>query len=243
MPNAGEAPQALADWVSYVQHLNNKQTLAMQNMLREQQNLIQNMLDQALSRVTIQPTQSPSGMSPSRLQVNFPGPSYVDNTLPSVATRADRGKTPLTYPNNVPLGGGSGGHAQVLWVHFGMNPQNVNRPAYQRPFPERIINEHPLPRNYRPLDFHSFSGEDGASTIEHVGRFTAQLGEVDNNPFHKLQLFGLSLTRTFFSWFANLLPGQLQNWEGLEAAFHARFFNPLPTVSLTDLLEIRQMPE
>ncbi|XP_051132660.1 uncharacterized protein LOC127252511 [Andrographis paniculata] len=108
-----------------------------------------------------------------------------------------------------------------------MNPQTVNRPTYQRPFPEKIINEHPLPRNYRPPDFHSFSGEDGASTIEHVGRFTAQLGEVGNNPFHKLQLFRLSLTRTTFSWFANLPLGQLQTWE----------------VSLTDLLEIRQMPE
>ncbi|XP_051148212.1 uncharacterized protein LOC127263230 [Andrographis paniculata] len=133
--------------------------------------------------------------------------------------------------------------AQVLRVHFGMNPQTVNRPVYQRPFPERIINDHPLPRNYRPPDFYSFSGEDGASTIEHVGRFTAQLGEVGNNPFHKLQLFGLSLTRTAFSWYVSLPPGQLQTWEDLEADFHGRFFNPLPTVSLIDLLEITQMPE
>ncbi|XP_051140978.1 uncharacterized protein LOC127258242 [Andrographis paniculata] len=124
-----------------------------------------------------------------------------------------------------------------------MNPQTANRLAYQRPFPKRIINEHPLPRNYRPPDFHSFSGEDGASTIEHVGCFTAQLGEVGNNSFYKLQLFGLSLTRTVFSWFPNLPPGQLQTWEGLEAAFHARFLNPLPKVPLTDLLEIRQIPE
>ncbi|XP_051139086.1 uncharacterized protein LOC127256903 [Andrographis paniculata] len=225
-----------------------------QKMLREQQNLMQNMLNQALSRVTLQPIQTPPESSPSRLQTNFAGPSYVDSTFPSaIAPRVDRGKTPLTYPNNIPLGvrteptdrneerlGGQAHNpipvfdpvpprvdpediAQVLRVHFGMNPQTVNRPAYQRPFPKRVINDHPLPRNYRPPDFHSFSGEDGASTIEH--------------------LFGLSLTRTVFSWFANLPPGQLQTWEGLEAAFHARFFNPLPTVSLADLLEIRQMPE
>ncbi|XP_051127700.1 uncharacterized protein LOC127249109 [Andrographis paniculata] len=253
----------------------------MQNMLREQQmlweqqNLMQNTLNQALSRVTLQPIQTPLELSPSRLQANFAGPSYVDNTFPSViAPRVDRGKTPLTYPNNIPLGvrteptdlrgerlGGQTHNpiqvldpvppprvdpediAQVLRVHFGMNPQIVNRPAYQRPFSERIINEHPFPRNYRPPDFHLFSGEDGASTIEHVGHFTAQLGEVGNNSFYKLQLFGLSLTGTVFSWFANLPSGQLQTCENLEAAFHARFFNPLPTVSLTDLLEIRQMPE
>ncbi|XP_051141289.1 uncharacterized protein LOC127258482 [Andrographis paniculata] len=77
----------------------------------------------------------------------------------------------------------------------------ANRSAYQRPFPERIINEYPLPRNYRPPDFHAFSGEDGSSTIEHVGRFTTQLGKIGNNPFYKLQLFGLSLTRTASSWF------------------------------------------
>ncbi|XP_051145428.1 uncharacterized protein LOC127261224 [Andrographis paniculata] len=112
---------------------------------------------------------------------------------------------------------------QVLRVHFGLNSQMANRPAYQRPFPERIINDYPLPRNYRPLDFHAFSGEDGSSTIEH--------------------LFGLSLTRTAFSWFVSLPPGQIQTWERLEMAFHARFFNPLPTISLTDLLELKQYPE
>ncbi|XP_051134948.1 uncharacterized protein LOC127254098 [Andrographis paniculata] len=244
MPNAGETPQAPADLVSYVQQLNNQHNLAMQNMLREQkmlreqQNLMQNMLNQALSRVTLQPTQTPPELSPSRLHANFVGPSYVDSTFPSAAaTRVDRGKTPLTYPNNVLPGvraeptdpreerlGGQAHNpipifdpvpprvdpediAQVLRVHFGMNPQTVNRPAYQRPFSERIINEHPLPMNYRPPDFHSFSGEDGASTIEHVGCFTAQLGEVGNNSFYKLQLFGLLLTRTVFSWFANLPPG------------------------------------
>ncbi|XP_051141295.1 uncharacterized protein LOC127258488 [Andrographis paniculata] len=115
---------------------------------------------------------------------------------------------------------------QVLRVQFGLNPQMANHPAYQRPFPERIINDYPLPRNYRPPDFHAFSGEDGSSTIEHVGRFTTQLREVGNNTFYKLQLFGLSLTRTAFSWFVNLPPGQIQTWEGLEMAFHARFFNP-----------------
>ncbi|XP_051117851.1 uncharacterized protein LOC127242376 [Andrographis paniculata] len=98
--------------------------------------------------------------------------------------------------------------AHVLRVQFDLNPQIANRPAYQRPFPERIINEYPLPRNYRPPDFHAFSGEDGSCTIEHMGRFTAQLGEI-----------------------------------GLEMAFHARFFNPLPTVSLTDFLEMKQYPE
>ncbi|XP_051118544.1 uncharacterized protein LOC127242877 [Andrographis paniculata] len=252
MPNTGEMPQTPANWVSYVQQLNNQYNLAIQNMLREQkmlreqQNLMQNTLNRALSKVTLQPIQTPPELSPSRLQANFVGPSYVDNTFTSViAPRVDRGKTPLTYPNNIPLGvrteptdlrgerlGGQAHNpiqvldpvpprvdpediAQVLRVHFGMNPQKVNRPAYQRPFPERIINEHPLPRNYRPPDFHSFSGEDGASTIEHDR----------------------------FSWFTNLPPGQLQTWEGLEATFHARFFNPLPTVSLTYLLEIRQMPE
>ncbi|XP_051143422.1 uncharacterized protein LOC127259854 [Andrographis paniculata] len=104
--------------------------------------------------------------------------------------------------------------AHVLRVQFGLNLRMANRPAYQRPFPERIINEYPLRRNYRPPDFHAFSGEDGSSIIEHVGRFTAQLGEIDTN-------LG----------------------EGLEMAFHARFFNPLPTVSLTNLLEMKQYPE
>ncbi|XP_051118094.1 uncharacterized protein LOC127242557 [Andrographis paniculata] len=95
-----------------------------------------------------------------------------------------------------------------------MNPQTVNRLAYQRPFPKRIISEYPLPRNYRPPDFYSFSGEDGSSTIEHVGRFTAQLGEVGNNQFHKLQLFGWSLTRTAFSCLTHRPPGNQANAGG-----------------------------
>ncbi|XP_051135427.1 uncharacterized protein LOC127254378 [Andrographis paniculata] len=260
------------------------------------------MLDHVFSRFTLYPNM-PQAVSHARFQATFPGstlagPTYVDNTFPSVTTfnRTDMGKTPLTFPDNVPLGPigdnpqphivmeerlggqthnpipvepnvprkerlGEQAHnsipvfdpvpprvdpediAQVLRVHFGMNPQTINRPVYQRPFPERIINDYPLSRSYRSPDFHVISGEDGSSTIEHVGRFTAQLVEIGNNPFYKLQLFGMSLTRTTFSWFVNLPPGQIQMWEGLEMAFHARFFTPLPIVSLTDLLELKQYPE
>ncbi|XP_051113440.1 uncharacterized protein LOC127239373 [Andrographis paniculata] len=178
---------------------------------------MQNMLDQVLFRITLH-LSTPLTLSLSRFQATFLGPtfaepSYVDSTIPSAtaSNRADRGNTPLTFPNNVPFGpridntqpnitreDRQGGHihdpiyipdhqhlrldpeeiAHVLRVHFGMNPHVANRLVYQRPFSEMIINDYLLPRNYRPSDFYTFSREDGSSTIEHVVRFTAQLGVI-----------------------------------------------------------------
>ena len=132
--------------------------------------------------------------------------------------------------------------ADTLRTHFGMNVRPMARPTYRKPYPDYVTNGHPLPRGCRIPDFHPFSGEDGASTIEHISRFTAQLGELSLNPYYKMQLFSLSLTRSAFSWFANLEPGIFHTWEEMEAAFHSRFYNPIPAVSLADLLEARQGP-
>lgn len=133
--------------------------------------------------------------------------------------------------------------ADMLRDQFGLNVRPTGRMAYQKPYPEAITRDHPLPRGFRVPDFATFSGEDDSSTIEHIGRFTAQLGENARNPYYKMQLFSLSLTKTAFSWFANLPPGHFRTWENMEGAFHTRFFNPVPTVSVTDIVDAKQLPK
>jgi hypothetical protein len=44
----------------------------------------------------------------------------------------------------------------------------------------------PYPRGYRAPEFAKFSGEDGKTTLEHVGQFILQYGEASVNNALKL---------------------------------------------------------
>jgi hypothetical protein len=65
------------------------------------------------------------------------------------------------------------------------------------------------PRCYRVLEFLKFSGEDGKNTLEHVGQFILQCGEVSDNDALKLRPFPLSLSDTVFTWFTSLAPNSI----------------------------------
>jgi hypothetical protein len=47
--------------------------------------------------------------------------------------------------------------------------------------------------------FSKFSGEDGKTTLEHVGQFILQCGEASANDVLKLRMFPLSLSSTTFT--------------------------------------------
>jgi len=81
---------------------------------------------------------------------------------------------------------------QVLRETFGLEPKGRGR-VYQKPYPADY-GQIPFLRNYRVPDFAKFNGEDGKTTLEHVGQFTLQCGEAGSSDILKLHMFPLSLS-------------------------------------------------
>jgi hypothetical protein len=67
------------------------------------------------------------------------------------------------------------------------------------------------------LSFLSLGGGDyGKTTLEHVGQFILQCGEVSANDALKLLMFPLSLPGTVFTWFTSLAHNSIFTWAQLE---------------------------
>ncbi|CAN0880135.1 hypothetical protein LINGRAHAP2_LOCUS13485 [Linum grandiflorum] len=100
--------------------------------------------------------------------------------------------------------------AQLLTEQLGMGVRPTIPPVYRKPYPEWVDRHHPFPRGFRVPEFATFTGMGDQSTVEHVGRFTVQCGDVGD--FVKLRLFGNSLTGPAFAWYVNLPSNSIQNW-------------------------------
>jgi hypothetical protein len=80
--------------------------------------------------------------------------------------------------------------------------------VYQKPYPD-YCDKLPYPRGYRVPEFPKFSGEDGKTTLEHVGQFILQCGEASANDALRLKLFPLSLSDIAFTWLTSLAPNYI----------------------------------
>ena len=54
--------------------------------------------------------------------------------------------------------------------------RQIGRPEFYKPYLEIIDKENPYLRGYKIIDLSLFFGEDGQSTLEHVSRFTCNVG-------------------------------------------------------------------
>jgi hypothetical protein len=81
------------------------------------------------------------------------------------------------------------------------------------------------PRGYRVPEFSKFSGEDGKTTLEHVGQFILQCGEASANDALKLRMFPLLLSGIAFTWFTSLASNSIFTWAQLEQKFHEYFYS------------------
>jgi hypothetical protein len=97
--------------------------------------------------------------------------------------------------------------ATILHESFGIEPKGRGR-IYQKSYPNYYDQLH-YPRGYRVPEFAKFSGEDGKTTLEHVGQFILQCGDARANDTLKLRMFPLSLSITAFTWFASLAPNSI----------------------------------
>ena len=111
---------------------------------------------------------------------------------------------------------------QVLRETSGLEPKGRGC-VYQNPYPVEY-DQIPYPRNYRVPDFSKFNGEDGKTTLEHVGQFTLQCGQSSSNDMLKLRMFPLSLSETAFTWFSLLALNSIFSWAQLEQKFCEYFF-------------------
>jgi hypothetical protein len=69
--------------------------------------------------------------------------------------------------------------ATILRKSFGIEPKDQGR-VYQKSYPD-YYDQLPYHRGYRVPKFSKISGEDGKTTLEHVGQFILQCGEASVN--------------------------------------------------------------
>jgi hypothetical protein len=104
--------------------------------------------------------------------------------------------------------------AIILRESFGIGPKGRGR-AYQKPYPD-YYDQLPYPRDYRFPEFAKFNGDDGKTTLEHVGQFILQYGETSANDMINIRILPLSLSDTAFTWFTSLAPNSIFTWTQLE---------------------------
>jgi hypothetical protein len=97
--------------------------------------------------------------------------------------------------------------ATILRESFDIEPRGQGC-IYQKPYPD-YYDQLPYPRGYSVPEFSKFSGEDGKTTLEHVGQFILQYVEGSANDMLKLRMFPLSLSGTVFTWFTSFAPNSI----------------------------------
>jgi hypothetical protein len=128
--------------------------------------------------------------------------------------------------------------ATVLREYFNIEPKGRGY-VYQKPYPN-YYDQLLYPRGYRVLEFSKFSGEDGKSTLEHVGQSILQCGEASANDALKLKMFPLCLSGTTFTWFTSLAPNSILTWAQLEHKFYEYFYSGDTKLRLSHLTAITQ---
>jgi hypothetical protein len=128
--------------------------------------------------------------------------------------------------------------ATFLRESFGIEPKGRGR-VYQKSYPD-YYDQLPYPRGYRVPEFSKFSGEDGKTTLEHIGQFILQCGEASANDTLKLRMFPLSLSSTAFTWFTSLAPNSIFTWAQLEQKFHEYFYSGNTELRSSHLTTIKQ---
>jgi hypothetical protein len=128
--------------------------------------------------------------------------------------------------------------AIILHESLGIEPKGRGR-VYQKSY-LNYYDQLPYPRGYRVPEFSKFSGEDGKTTIEHVGQFILQYDDASANDVLKLRMFPLSLSGTTFTWFTSLAPNSIYTWAQLEQKFHEYFYSGNIELRLAHLTTIKQ---
>jgi hypothetical protein len=120
---------------------------------------------------------------------------------------------------------------EIFRKTFGTEPKTKSR-SYQRPYPENY--EYiSYPQGFKIPEFTRFSGDDGRSTLEHIGQFTIQYGAAASNNICKMKL-------SAFTWFISLPPNSVYTFSDIENQFHDYFFAGETKLKLSHFVSVRQ---
>jgi hypothetical protein len=120
---------------------------------------------------------------------------------------------------------------------FGIDPKAKMR-GYQKSYPERYEYVQ-FPQGFQIPEFTKFTGNDNRTTLEHVGQFVIQCGEVSFSNIYNLRLFPLSPSGAAFTWFISLPHNSIYSWFDLEQKFHDYFFTGKIELKLSHLTSVK----
>ena len=126
--------------------------------------------------------------------------------------------------------------ADLMEKQFGIKKNQFK--SYSLPYLD-WYNRLELPPRWRVPDFSKFTGTDDTSTMEHISKYLAQLGDAVVEEIHRVRFFALSLSGPAFTWYSSLPRNSIHRWEDLENKFHAYFYNETTEKDITDLTCMR----
>lgn len=106
------------------------------------------------------------------------------------------------------------------------------------PYPKKVL-EKDFPVEYKVPKFQKFDGHKG-NTREHVSHFLYSLEKYAKDPELCLKEFSKSLTDRAYTWYLNLKPGTIQDWDHMVATFNTKFFFAEAKYTLAELGRTRQ---
>ncbi|KAK1604101.1 hypothetical protein QYE76_027774 [Lolium multiflorum] len=171
-------------------------------------------------------------------------PTKLQSPAPAVGSELEKQTwlakyaTPANLQSATPTASTADQISTILRDQFGMVPKR-RAIGYSKPYPDEY-EMIPLPPKYRLPDFSKFSGSDGSSSIEHVGRYLAQLGPASVSDQLRVRLFSQSLTGSAFGWYTSLPANSIQSWKQLEEQFHTQYHSEASESSIADLAQLRQ---
>ena len=123
---------------------------------------------------------------------------------------------------------------QILNI-FVFNVGYASQPYFLSAFLD-FIQQVELPEGWKtPKSLTTFFGDSRESTVEHIARYTLEIGQIAANEYLKMRFFPCSLTKSAFTWFSTLRPNSIHSWAQLERSFHEQFFKREMKVSLMNL--------
>ncbi|KAK1685893.1 hypothetical protein QYE76_046741 [Lolium multiflorum] len=146
--------------------------------------------------------------------------------------------TGTSHEGSVPTANTMEQISTILRDQFGILPKR-KAIGYSKPYPDEydLI---PLPPKYRLPEFSKFNGAEGASSIEHVSRYLAQLGLISVSDPLRVRFFAQSLTGSAFGWYTSLPPNSVHTWKQLEEQFHMQYHSEATEAGIADLTQVRQ---
>ncbi|KAL2527093.1 Ty3-gypsy retrotransposon protein [Abeliophyllum distichum] len=125
--------------------------------------------------------------------------------------------------------------ADTIRAQYGGSPQSSL--GYAKPYSRRI-EEMRMPLGYQPPKFQCFDGKGNPK--QHVAHFIETCNNAGTYNDTMAKQFVRALRGAAFEWYTDLPAGSIDSWDQLEREFLTHFYSTRRTVSLPELVRIKQ---